>query len=207
MHHHTKWQVKRADYRLSVHQMAQMPTLQCPSIAFFGRSNVGKSSLINFLTGRKELAHVSRTPGRTQGINLYDVILSDGEQDYALCLLDLPGVGYAKLSKSQKEDMSRLLTSFLNEGHVEAIFHLLDSRREPSEEDVEFSEQLRQIGAAYCVLLTKIDSIAPSKRKPVMHQISALLKVNADSVVGVSTYDKIGKEQLLELWGDLVVAD
>ncbi len=203
--------IEKSRYVLSVHGMSQLPTDGRPEVAFFGRSNVGKSSLINFLLDRKEIAEVSRTPGRTKGVNVYETALAHREAKETLerrpfYVMDLPGFGYAKAAKTDKAKMSGLLSDYLHHSqHLVAIYHLLDSRREVSEEDKEVSQQIRESNVKYSVLFTKIDRVPLAKRKPTIIKAAARLGLSPELVLPISSMDRLGRDRLLEsVWDSLV---
>lgn len=130
----------------------QLPESDLPEICFSGRSNVGKSSLINRVLGRKALARVSSTPGKTVTINFY--------RAEGLRLVDLPGYGYAKVAYSEKERWSELMEHYFNSGRdIRLVMQLVDMRRPATEFDVSMLEFLHQAGIPYAVVLTKSDKL------------------------------------------------
>lgn len=141
------------DFMLGVANLVQLPEQGMPEIAFAGRSNVGKSSLINALTGRKSLARTSNTPGRTQQLNFFNLA---GE----LILVDLPGYGYAKVSKSQSKDWTKLLKSYLK-GRVPLRMALVmvDGRHGLKDSDEEMMTMLDEAAVPYRIVLTKGDKM------------------------------------------------
>lgn len=131
----------------------QIPQSQTPSVVFAGRSNVGKSSLINTITGQKKLARTSLTPGRTQQINIFEI-------ENKLQIIDFPGYGYAKVKKSLQSTWLPLIDTFLsNSRSIQRLFILIDSRHGFKEIDTKFMNFLDQIGLAYQIVFTKIDKI------------------------------------------------
>ena len=139
------------DFVLGVAALHQLPDAEVPEIAFAGRSNVGKSSLINALTGRKTLAHVSNTPGRTAQLNYFN--LSD-----RLYLVDMPGYGYAKVSKTEKAGWDVLIRDYLRgRPTLQCVFVLVDSRHGLKDSDREIMEMLDSAAVPYRVVLTKAD--------------------------------------------------
>ncbi len=136
-------------------------------VAFLGRSNVGKSTLVNVLTGQKGLAHVSANPGRTATINAYII---DG---YKL-LLDLPGYGFAKTSKTQREQFQRLISDFLetaNHACVRAILILVDGRIGLTRLDFEMFETVERVGLPYAIVMTKMDGLSNNQRHVAIQQV------------------------------------
>lgn len=138
------------DFRLGIVELEQLPPSDIAEIAFVGRSNVGKSSLINAIMGRK-IAHVSHTPGRTQQLNFFDV----GGHFW---LVDMPGYGYAKVSKSLKKTWDGLIRNYLaGRPNLRVVFLLIDSRHGLKESDIEMMKMLDKTAVAYRIILTKAD--------------------------------------------------
>lgn len=134
--------------------IAGLPPARLPEAAFVGRSNVGKSSLINALTGRKALARVSQTPGRTREINFFDL-------GGRLMLADLPGYGYAKASKQLAAEWQRLIFAYLSgRANLARVILLIDARRGVMPVDLAVMELLDKAAVSYCLTLTKIDALA-----------------------------------------------
>lgn len=148
--------ISSAEFVLSNTDVAKCPAPDRPEFAFIGRSNVGKSSLINMLTQRKNLAKTSSTPGKTQTINHFLI----NESWY---LVDLPGYGYASVSKTQKAGWSKMIESYLRDReNLYCTFVLIDSRLEPQKIDLEFINWLGRAGVALALVLTKTDKISQS---------------------------------------------
>jgi len=146
-----------------------------PEFALLGRSNCGKSSLINYLLQRKELARTSRKPGKTQLLNYFRV---QGRYD----LVDLPGYGYAKVSRSQRESWWGLFRRYLvNDERLTGTLHLLDARHEPGDHDQEISAMLRARGMPFAVVLTKMDKLTQKERMPAFRRIIETLELQADT--------------------------
>jgi GTP-binding protein len=135
-----------------------MPADNRPEIAVVGRSNVGKSSLINALVNRRNLARTSGSPGKTQTINFF--LIND-----LFYLVDLPGLGYAKVSKAQRETWGRLIRGYvMQREQLRLVVHLIDSRHAPSDIDLDVAAIVRESGLEYVVLLTKIDKLNQKER-------------------------------------------
>ncbi len=145
--------IKQADFVISNTNVDKCPTPNMPEYAFIGRSNVGKSSLINMLTGRKKLAKISVKPGKTQLINHFII----NKNWY---LVDLPGYGYAKVSKTSKEKWQKFINKYIdNRENLVCLFVLIDSRLEPQKIDLEFIETLGEKQIPFALVYTKIDKL------------------------------------------------
>jgi len=143
--------VKSAEFICSNTQISKLPPAIKPEYAFIGRSNVGKSSLINMITGKKGLAKTSQTPGKTQLINHFLI----NENWY---LVDLPGYGYARISKSKKEDWNKYIRNYLEKReNLQCVFVLIDSRLEPQKIDLDFCASLGERGIPFVITFTKAD--------------------------------------------------
>lgn len=150
-------EITSAEFIISNTQVSKCPDADKPEFAFIGRSNVGKSSLINMLTERKNLAKTSSTPGKTQTINHFLI-------NKKWFLVDLPGYGYASVSKTTKEGWSQMITSYFKQReNLSCTFILIDSRLEPQKKDIEFINWLGGLGVPIALVLTKIDKIKQSE--------------------------------------------
>jgi GTP-binding protein len=147
-----------AVYHSSYGKFSQLPALSKPEIAFSGRSNVGKSSLINKLLNRKALARVSSRPGKTITINFFDI-------DSKLFIVDLPGYGYAKIAKSEKERFGSLSEKYLNSGRISLLVQLIDFRHPPTKDDIMMLDFLRINGINHIIALTKSDKLKKKQRE------------------------------------------
>lgn len=181
------------DFIAGVPHVRAMVQEGLPEVAFAGRSNVGKSSLINAITGRKALARTSHTPGRTQQLNFFEV----GNR---FNLVDMPGYGYAKVSKTQKEEWRKLIRSYLKgRATLRACFVLIDSRHGIKEVDQEIMELLDEAGVVYRVILTKIDKAKKSEVEAVIEKTEAALAKHAAAFPKVyltSAHEKENIDQL-----------
>ena len=171
----------------------QYPAENMAEIAFAGRSNVGKSSLLNLLTGRKKLARVSGAPGKTRTINFYEI---DGD----FRIVDLPGYGYAKVSKSISEDWGPMMEKYLSERpNLLKGVQLVDIRHEPTKLDIQMYDYLRHYGLDGVVVATKADKVSRNEMVKNVSKIRKVLKLSAeDVVIPVSALKRTGQELLLE---------
>jgi GTP-binding protein len=161
--------IQTAAFLLSAGRADQFPRSGCPEIAFAGRSNVGKSSMINQLLSRRNLAHTSSTPGRTRTINFYQV-------NDEFLLVDLPGYGYAKVSHELKDTWWDLVESYLTwRIQLRGVIHILDARHAPTPQDRELQGFLHAVATPSMVVLTKADKVPRGQR-------AALRKVAASSL-------------------------
>lgn len=149
--------IKSAEFRCSSEKIEQCPALEIKEFAFIGRSNVGKSSLINMLTERASLAKVSSTPGKTRLINHFII-------NNQWALVDLPGYGYAKTSKKTREGFQQLITDYvLGREEMHCLFVLIDSRLEPQRVDLDFIEMLGENGVPFSIIFTKADKLSATQ--------------------------------------------
>ncbi|MEY8431053.1 ribosome biogenesis GTP-binding protein YihA/YsxC [Lachnospiraceae bacterium 48-42] len=173
---------------------SRIPENQLPEIAFAGKSNVGKSSLINALMNRKSYARISATPGKTQTINFYNI----NEQLY---LVDLPGYGYAKVSEKEKKEWGKLVERYLHgSGQLLAVFLLIDIRHDPSANDRLMYEWITAQGYRPIIIATKLDKIKRSqkdKQIKAIRQGLGLMKETA--VIPFSAVTKQGRDEIWEL--------
>ena len=164
-----------------------------PEIALAGSSNVGKSSLINLLLNRRKLAKVSATPGKTRTINFFSI--NGGE----FRLVDLPGYGYAKVSKADTADWGKMMESYLSKREgLKAVVQLVDSRHAPTAQDKQMYEYLRYYGLDGIVAATKADKLSGSELSRNLAMIRKELQLTADdTLIPVSTLKRTGTEELL----------
>ena len=168
----------------------QYPEGMVPEVAFAGRSNVGKSSLINALLGQKGLARVSRTPGKTQLIHFYKA----GD---SLVFVDLPGYGYAKVSQRVRRSWGPMVERYLlTRQNLRLILLLLDARRVPGEMDMQLKAWLEQRSIPYVPVVTKIDKISSAKRRNCLREISGALGVEMERLIPFSALTLEGKGEL-----------
>jgi len=145
--------IKQAEFIGSFTKLSQCPDGSLPEYAFIGRSNVGKSSLINMITQRKKLALVSHTPGKTKTLNYFRI-------DNAWYLVDLPGYGYAKVSKTDRKSWGKMIRAYLaNRSTLSCVFVLIDARIPPQKIDLEFINWLGESQIPFILLFTKVDKL------------------------------------------------
>ena len=194
--------VRDARFLLTAVEPAGWPAASAPEAAFVGRSNVGKSSMINALTGRRKLVRVSNTPGRTRALNFFEVDLDRGEENRRLLLADLPGYGFARVSKSERAGWERMITSYLQQRTVLcAVVAIVDAEVGATEDDVETLSYLGAAGRKVVVVATKLDRLAKARRKPHLAAVASRLSVPRQSVVGFSATEKLGVDEVWEaLW-------
>ncbi len=166
------------------------PTNELPEVAFAGRSNVGKSSLLNRLVRRKAFARVSNTPGRTREINFFKV----NEQ---FVLVDLPGYGYARISKERKAEWLPLIEGYLRRSPaLRGVVQLLDVRHAASPDDLQMLDFLADLGAPTIVVLTKIDKLRARELSTRLHEIAVQLQLDEEQMIPFSATTNAGRDEL-----------
>jgi len=190
--------IKSSDIVISAVSPAQYPEDELPEIAMAGRSNVGKSSLINMLINRKNLARTSSTPGKTQTINFYDI-------DNTFRFVDLPGYGYAKVSKEKKKTWGKIIETYLNgRKNLIAVFQLVDMRHKPTAQDKEMYEWIKKCGYNGIVIATKKDKLTKNQLQKQIKVIRQELNMSKDEVLlPVSSEKREGKYELWDIIHEL----
>ncbi len=184
--------VHATDFMASAGRPDQFPRGPWPEVAFAGRSNVGKSSMINRLLGRRQLAHVSAAPGRTRTINFYRV-------NDAFLFVDLPGYGYAKVSRAVKDAWWTLVESYLTERpQLRAVVHIVDARHPPTPLDRELEAFLTAVGLPSLVVLTKADRVGRGERRAVQRAAARTLSLPAPDALLIFSADT--GEGVPQLW-------
>lgn len=171
---------------------SQYPPSDLPEIAFVGRSNVGKSSLLNYITGRKALARVSGSPGKTRTINFYRI-------NDSFRIVDLPGYGYAKVSREITKDWDKMMADFFDKREsLLRVIQLVDIRHEPSAQDVEMYDFLRKYGLSGVICATKADKVSGNQRQKSISAIKKRLNLTLDDIIiPVSALKKTGGDELI----------
>lgn len=181
-----------ANYNTSVVHKKNLLNDGLPEFAFVGRSNVGKSSLINSLTGVKGLAKTSATPGKTKMVNYFDI-------NESFRFVDLPGYGYAKVGKSHLDVWSGLMGEYLlNSPTLLTTFLLLDVRHSPTAQDKQMLEFLCYNKLPFCVIATKGDKLAKSKQKQAVEKLAKELGIRSELIILSSSEQNLGKEKILD---------
>lgn len=181
---------------------SKLPDTKRPEIAFAGKSNVGKSSLINGLMNRKSLARTSSQPGKTQTINFYNV-------NDAMYLVDLPGYGYAKVSRAAQEQWGKLIERYLHQSAMlKAVFLLIDIRHEPSGNDKMMYDWIVKNGYHPIIIATKLDKLKRSQVQKHVKMIRQGLKLDPKTtVIPFSAVTKQGREEIWELMDSLIAPE
>ena len=191
---------RKAKFKALAASIDQCPDTNVPEIVMSGRSNVGKSSLINALVDNKKLARVSQTPGKTRAVVFFDI-------DDKLRIADLPGYGYAKVSREKKAQFSSLADSYFTSGRkFDLVLHLMDIRREPSEEDAAMLEYMNANNIRYFVVFTKCDKFSNAQLRRRIEELKDIYNFdeNAD-IFAVSSMKKQGIEELREAIAKLLI--
>ncbi len=200
--------ITQGQYVASAVKKDQYPETNLPEIVFIGRSNVGKSSLINSLTRVNNLARVSSQPGKTQTINFFEVGLKIAEVEgrKAFYLVDLPGYGYAKTGKEKRKIWSKFIEEYLlTSERLQFVCQLIDIRHEPMASDVEMFEWLVKNNIPVLIVATKCDKIGKTVRQRSIAAIKRKLGVAELSVLPYSSLKNEGRSDLLDVIGDSLV--
>ncbi len=177
------------------------PTHNHPEVAFAGRSNVGKSSLLNALVRRKAFARVSKTPGRTREINFFAV-------NGMFVLADLPGYGYAKISKERQAEWRPLIEGFLRKSpNMRGVVQLLDIRRDPSDDDKQMLDMLADLEMPTLICVTKIDKLSKGAVAARVKELASSLALDPEQIIPFSSVTGEGRDELAEAVVSLVTAD
>ena len=184
--------VKNARFLKSMKKKGDYPETGLPEIAICGKSNVGKSSLINYLTNNNKLAKVSGTPGKTRLVNFFVI-------NEAFMLVDLPGYGFAKVSQSEQGSWAEMVETYLNTSkNIRALLILLDIRHKPTREDRLMFEYAALFGLSVIIVATKADKIAKTRRPAALQVICETISDVKYPIVAVSSETGIGGQALLD---------
>ena len=191
--------IKKAELLITAARKEQYPATTVPEIAFAGKSNVGKSSMINALLNRKSLARTSSQPGKTQTINFYNI-------NDLLNFVDLPGYGYAKASKTEQEKWAKMIDTYLhNREQLKEVILLVDIRHEPSKNDVQMFEWIKNCGYTGYVIAAKADKLSRSQQIKSVAVIKKTLGVKGSSyIIPFSAVSKSGVEEIWTLFEQLL---
>lgn len=164
-----------------------------PELIFCGRSNVGKSSMINCLLGRKSMARTSEKPGKTATINYYEI-------DKKLFLVDLPGYGYARVSQSEKEKWARFMQAYFNfESNKKLAISLVDLRHGPTEDDLDMARYLETVGIPYWVVATKADKLSKTQAAENLEEIKQIYAdFSPQKILAFSSKTKLGRDEMVD---------
>lgn len=184
-------EIKSASFVTSLADYHENPPINLPQLAVVGKSNVGKSSLINALCNRRKLCKTSGTPGKTRLINVFLI----NEQFH---LVDLPGYGFAKVDKAEKKRWGEMMDRYFQDStQLFHVLHLVDIRHEPTQDDIAMSNYFRQMGIPFTVVATKADKISRGARMKHIAPICRALLTQPWEIIAFSSEDGTGREQLL----------
>lgn len=182
----------KSDYLTSAVKVEQWPNLGYPEICMSGRSNVGKSSFINAILNRKNLAHVGKTPGKTKMLNFFVI-------DDKYMLVDVPGYGYASLSGKQLEQFGEMMEEYFNHReNLRAMIQLVDIRHSPTKDDVEMVQYAKDHKIRLVIVATKADKVGKSQRHKQLKMISEKLGVDMNNIFVFSSLTKEGLDKIRE---------
>jgi GTP-binding protein len=193
------YEIKSAEFIKSATQPRHFPELHLPEFAFVGRSNSGKSSLLNVLANRKQLARVSSTPGHTQLVNYF--LINDSAY-----FVDLPGYGFSRAPRSVSKNWETMITGYLKtSGNIRIVFALFDIRRELSEEDILLLEWLRHFQFPFVAVLTKADKFTRVQQAAAKARYEkAVAEYGVMAVIPFSATSRIGRTEILDLIGNAI---
>ena len=192
----------KADYIASAVKLSQYPEEILPEIAFIGRSNVGKSSLINSLCNRKNLARISQTPGKTQTINFYKATLKNSELKN-FYLVDLPGYGYAKTSKTNRGIWAKFIDEYFTKSkQIKFICQLVDMRHAPMDSDLQMFQNILEKNLPVLIVATKSDKLSKNERAKNLAVIKKTFGIDELPILPYSSKNSEGHSDLLDVIAD-----
>ena len=187
--------IKNPKFEVSAVEPKQYPNNNIPEIVLVGKSNVGKSSFINTLINRKNLARTSSEPGKTRQINFYNM-------DEKFYFVDLPGYGYSKMSKELQEKSGKFIEEYLfNRKNISLIIHILDIRHDPTKDDILMHNYLKSTNKPFIIIANKADKIAPTKVDSAVENIRQ--KLNLSEKVNIYPFSSVNKIYRDEVWKSL----
>ncbi len=193
------YRITKSEYIASAVKSSQYPAEKLPEIVFIGRSNVGKSSLINSLTNRKNLAHTSQTPGKTQTINFYRVTLK-ADEPHDFYLVDLPGYGYAKVSKDSRRVWAKFIEEYLlTSREIKFVCQLVDLRHPPMDSDLKMLQWLVEKNLPVLIVATKSDKLSKTERAKNLAVIKKSFGIEELPILPYSSKNNDGHSELLDV--------
>lgn len=194
-------EIKKAEFIRSLPAYGNFPEKGLPQIAVVGKSNVGKSSLINCLTMRNKLAKTSSTPGKTRLINIFNI-------NDLFHLVDLPGYGYAKVNKQEKFKWGEMMEAYFSlSQELVHVLHLIDIRHEPTKDDIQMNTYLRNFQIPFTVVATKSDKISKGQWQRHLAVIGRNVFVQPWEIIPFSSEKRMGREEVLEKMYEILVAE
>jgi GTP-binding protein len=185
--------VKNVSFKTSIKNISAYDNTDLPEIAISGKSNVGKSSLINFISNNSKLAYTSKKPGKTRLVNFFDF---NGE----FYLVDLPGYGFSRVSREERDSWHEMVEGYLKtSGQLKLILLLLDIRHDPTEDDLQMLDWADYYGIPCAVVATKADKVAKSKRKNTLAHLKKLIGREGLDMAAVSAQDRLGRDEVLSI--------
>lgn len=186
-------EIIKAEFVTSAVEPGQYPVDHLPYVALVGKSNVGKSSMINTITNRSKLAKTSGQPGKTRLVNFYRI-------NDSFYIVDLPGYGFARVSQKEKESWGQMIETFLTSSpNLLGMIHLLDIRHNPTADDITMMDWIRHFNMPLIVLATKADKLGKTRLKPQVDKIRSQLRLSHDMpIIPFSSQTGYGKDTLLE---------
>lgn len=191
--------VLEADFVTTAVEPKGYPSGHQAEVAFVGRSNVGKSSMINALANRRKLVRVSNTPGRTRTLNFFDVALEHEGVRHRVRLADLPGYGFARVSKAERAQWKKMISAYLEKREgLQVVVCIIDAEVGPTSDDFYTLDFLQESQHQLLVVATKLDRLAKARRKPRLVELAGQLDLPLEAVVGFSATERLGVDEVWE---------